>query len=581
MRKTLEELKQENEAAEWLSLEGYKTLSAGYLLPDETPKGMYRRLASTAAKILKKPELEEKFFNLFWKNWLGPATPVATNFGSEKGIDISCYSLYVPDSIQGIMMGMHELAVMSKYGGGVGVHYNGVRGRGAPIGKNNGYSDGVVPFIKIQDSVTSGVAQGQSRRGASAAYLPIEHPDIEEFLNIRKPQGDPNRQCLNIHHGVCIDDKFISKVENGDLKARELWKEILKTRYENGEPYLFFTDAVNRQNPECYKQHNLSVKGSNICCEIMLHTDEDHSFVCCLSSMNLTKWDEWKDTDAVQLAIWFLDAVMEEFIQKASKIPGFERAVRFAVKSRALGLGAMGWHSLLQEKGIPFDSFKAFQLNNQIFRYMKLESEKATIDLAKEYGEPEWCKGFNRRNSHLTACAPTVSNAIISGNVSPSIEPWTSNAFARKTAKGTFIHKNKTLEKLLEGINKNTDEVWNSIANNEGSVQHLEFFTAEQKEVFLTAREINQFTILKQAEQRQKWIDQGQSINLFFPANVDPKYFHEIHLYAAKSGIIKSLYYCRTGSVLKGDSGSREYKREETVKKDEIEIDTECKACQG
>lgn len=567
----LEELKKTSEAAEWCTEESLKTLEGGYLLPEETPKRMYRRLASGAAKILNKPELEEKFFDLFWKNWLGPASPICSNFHTNRGLPISCFSSYVPDSVNKIMETQHELAMMSKYGGGVATHWNGVRGRGSVIGNDNGFSDGVVPFMKIQDSVTVGISQGGTRKGATAAYLPIDHPDIEEFLRIRRPQGDSNRQCLNIHHGVCVDDNFINKIESGDKKARELWKEILKTRYETGEPYLFFTDSVSKQNPDIYKKHGLDVKGSNICTEIFLHTDENHSFVCCLSSMNLARWDEWKNTDAVQLSIWFLDAVMEEFIQKASKIPGFERSVRFAVKSRALGLGAMGWHSLLQQKNLPFDSFETYRFNNQIFKHIHDESEKASRDLAAEFGEPEWCKGFGVRNSHTCALAPTVSNAIISGNVSQSIEPWGSNAYARKTAKGTFIHKNRELMKILESLDKNTQEVWNSIVANNGSVQHLDFLTNELKEVYQTAREINQFVLVKLAEQRQRWIDQGQSLNLFFPSNVDPKYFHEVHWYAAKSGVIKSLYYCRTESVLKGDSGSREYKR----------LITECNACEG
>jgi ribonucleoside-diphosphate reductase alpha chain len=304
--------------------------------------------------------------------------------------------------------------------------------------------------------------------------------------------------------------------------------------------------------------------------EIMLHTDEEHSFVCCLSSMNLAKYDEWKNTDAVYYATWFLDAVLQEFIEKAKSIKGFERAVRFSEKSRAIGLGVMGFHTLLQDKMLPVDSFETFKLNAEIFKLLDKESLRASKDLAREYGEPEWCEGFGVRNTHRIALAPTVSNSIISGNVSPSIEPWPSNSFARKTAKGTFIHRNKALEKILITKDKNVEEVWNSIVANNGSVQHLSFLTKEEKEVFLTAREINQFAIVKLAGQRQRWIDQGQSVNLFFPSNVDPKYFHEVHMAAWKEGL-KSLYYCRTESILKGDQGSRAYKREIN----------ECKACEG
>jgi ribonucleoside-diphosphate reductase alpha chain len=565
----LEQLKHSMQAPEWMTEEGYKILCGGYLLEDETPRSMYARISSAAAMRLKKPLLSSKFFDLFWNNWLGPASPVCSNMGTDRGLPISCFGMCVSDSVDGIMTSMHELAMMSKYGGGVAQHYNKVRGRGSKI-KGNGFSDGVVPFIKIQDSVTVGISQGGTRRGASAGYLDMEQTDLPEFLKIRKPQGDPNRQCLNIHQAVCITDEFMNKVKHGDLESRKLWLEILKTRFETGEPYLFFSDNVNNQNPDSYKNLGLKVLGSNICTEIALMTDEEHSFVCCLSSMNLARWEEWKDTDAVQLATWFLDGVMEEFILKAQDIPGFERSVKFAKKSRALGLGVMGFHTLLQEKQIPFDSFDSFRLNNLIFRHLDIETKKASEDLAKEYGEPEWCKGLGIRNSHRIALAPTVTNAIISGNVSPSIEPWTANAFARKTAKGTFIHRNKTLEALLESKQQNTELVWNSIVSKEGSVQHLTFLTKEEKEIFLTAREINQFIIVKLAGQRQHYIDQAQSINLFFPSNVDPKYFHEVHLEAWEQGL-KTLYYCRTGSVLKGDAGSRIYKREAT----------ECKACEG
>lgn len=566
----LNQLKERGEAPEWLEDNGYKTLKGTYLLKGETPRDMWRRVARSASSYLKKPLLEEKFFQLMWKGWLGLATPVAANGGTDRGLNISCFSNYVDDSVVGIMESMSELAMMAKMGGGVGVHWTGVRPRGSQIGKENGKSEGVVPFLKIQDSVTLGINQGSTRRGASAAYLPINHGDIKEFIKVRRPEGDVNRQCLNIHHAVCIDDKFMEKIKGGDREARELWQDILKTRFETGEPYIFFSDNVERNKPEAYKKNNLKVNGSNICTEIVLTTDKDHSFVCCLSSMNLTKWDEWKDTDAVQTAIWFLDGVLEEFIQKASLVPGLEKAVRSATKGRSLGLGVLGFHSLLQEKNIPFDSFDSFVLNNRIFKHIDEQSRVATQDLAREYGEPEWCKGLGIRNTHRIALAPTVSNSMISGNVSPSIEPWAANAFVYKSAKGSILQKNKTLQKLLVQLDKNSDEVWLSIVKNEGSVQHLDFLTPEQKEVFLTAREINQFTIIKLASQRQKYIDQAQSINLFFPQNADPKYIHKVHMQAYEEGL-NTLYYCRTSAVLKGDSSTREFKRE-------LE---DCKACEG
>jgi len=565
----LQKLKADNEAPEWLTEESYRMLRGTYLLKDETPRQMWQRVSNSSARYLNRMDLAPKFFDLMWKNWLGLATPVAANTGTTRGLPISCFSVYVPDSIDGIMSSMHELASMTKNGGGVGLHWNGVRPQGANI-RDNGKSEGVVPFIKIQDSTTIGVSQGGVRRGASAAYLPVDHGDFWQFIRMRRPEGDQNRQCLNTHHGICITDDFIARAKAGDREAREKWQEILKARMETGEPYLFFTDNVARNRPDCYKERNLDVHGSNICTEIFLHTDKDHSFVCCLSSMNLARWDEWKDTDAVELATWFLDGILSEFIDKASKIPGFERAVRSAEKGRAIGLGVLGFHTYLQEHMIPVDSFEAFRINGQMFSGMHKKAFKASTELAKQYGEPEWCVGSGRRNSHLIALAPTVSNSLISGNVSPSIEPWAANVFVQKSAKGTIIQQNKTLVALLEKKNKNTDEVWKSIERENGSVQHLDFLTAEEKEVFLTARELNQFTLIKLAGQRQRWIDQGQSLNLFFPENADPKYIHEVHLMAHAEGL-NSLYYLRTSSVIRGDSGSREYKREST----------ECKACEG
>jgi ribonucleoside-diphosphate reductase alpha chain len=551
----LEELKLSGEAPEWLTEQGLSTLLEGYLLPNETPKGMYKRVSQAAAKNLRKPQLEDKFFSLIWNNWLCLATPVASNLGTDRALPISCFSEHIEDSVDGIFKGVHELAMLSKNGGGVGVYLGDVRSRGTGI-RGNGKSEGIIPWAKNYDTATLSVSQGSTRRGASALWLPVRHGDIEEYLPIRRAHGDINRQCLNIHQGVCVDDKFMQDVENGDEYSRKIWTEICRTRLETGEPYLLFIDTVNRTNPECYIKNNLSVKTSNICSEIVLHTDIYNTFVCCLSSLNLVRWEEWKNTDCVYYAIMFLDAVMSEFIEKAKNIAGFERAVSFAEKSRALGLGVLGWHTLLQELNIPFDSFEGMMLNRDIFSYIQKESIRSSEDLAKEYGEPEWCKSSGRRNSHLNAVAPTATNSVISGNVSPGIEPNPANAFAMKTAKGTFIIYNPTLKKLLIKLGKDNSEVWKDIVNNEGSVQQLDFLNEHQKKVFLTAIEINQFALVRQAAQRQKWIDQSQSLNLFFPANVDPTYFHKVHMEAWKTGV-KSLYYCRTSSVLKGDSSSR------------------------
>lgn len=932
----LEQLKENGFAPNWLTDEGLQTLRNGYLLENETPRDMWSRVSSMAAKKLGKPDLEKRFFDLFWNNWLCGSTPVLSNGGSERGLPISCYSVHVDDSIDSIFNKQHELALLSKNGGGVGIYMGDVRGRGQKI-SDNGKSEGVIPWLKCYDSTTIAVSQGSVRRGASAVYLPIEHPDIEEFLNLRKPTGDVNRRCLNLHHAVCISDNFMQKVESGDEKSREVWKNLLRSRFEQGEPYLFFTDNVNRSLPQSYKNNNLTVKTSNICVtgdqrvvtskgiktvldlynskeslilfdgkksveatnmhlieknanifkiitkegrshnvtehhkiltksglieckdlipgdkisiqrqeglfggmhnpemafllglyhgdgtqtadtvhidiwendfrlkneikncvdkvyeqnswleysifnykynyeitrknkipdfreqntgtsnikkirlsssklkqfgfeknvipewiwsgdketqsqylrglfiadgtarievndktygtplylsltsisfnllqniqiilsnlginskiynlcdagktmlpngkgslseyetkkcwrlnindknsglkfekltgflsyknvnledrhyrdntkkfdtvlsieqienqdvycttvnteehvwvcngfitsncnEIYLHTDPDHTFVCCISSLNLFRYDEWKNTDAVQLSIWFLDGIMQEYIDKAKGRSGFENSIRFAEKSRALGLGVLGWHSLLQDKKIPFNSMEAMQLNAEIFRYIRNEADIATRDLAKEYGEPEWCKNTGVRNSHVLAVAPTVSNSIISGSVSAGIEPISANIFSLKTAKGTFLRYNPCLKQLLKNKNKDHMDTWNIINQDGGSVQSLNFLNESEKEVFATAREINQFSIIRQAAQRQKWIDQGQSVNLFFSKNSDPKHIHNVHLEAWKLGL-KGLYYCRAESVLKGDSINRQQ--------------DECKACEA
>jgi ribonucleoside-diphosphate reductase alpha chain len=551
----LQELKVAGEAPEWLDIEGYRTLKGGYLLKDETPRMMYFRVAYAGAKQLKNDSLVPKFFNIMWKNWLCLASPVASNMGTDRGLPISCNTIHVDDSIDNIFMKQHELAMLSKNGAGVGVYLGDIRGRGANI-TGNGKSEGIVPWAKCFDTTSVSVSQGATRRGATALYLPVDHSDIEEFINIRRPVGDMNRRCLNVNNAVCISDDWMKSMLDGDTHKRHLWKEIVKTRVESGEPYLLFTDNVNNANPEAYKNNNLIVKSSNLCNEIMLYTDKDHTFVCCLSSMNLMRWEEWKDTDAVELSIMFLDAVLSEYIEKASGKPGFECAVRSAVNGRAIGLGTLGWHSLLQSRMLPFDSFESMMLNATIFRTIQQRSIKASKELAEIYGEPKWCKGTGMRNTHLNAQAPTVSNSIISGGWSAGIEPIAANIFSQKTAKGTFIRKNKILDNILDKKEKNSADVWKSITENNGSVQHLSILTEHEKKVFLTAREINQFSIIKQASQRQKFIDQGQSVNLFFGANSDPKYINQVHIEAWKEGL-KGLYYLRTEGVLKGDLASR------------------------
>jgi ribonucleoside-diphosphate reductase alpha chain len=571
----LKSLKETGEAPDWLTVEGYTVMSKGYLLKGETPRSAWRRVVSGGVNDHIGSEKAERIFNYLWNGWLGLASPVFSNLNTTRGLPISCYSLHVEDSISGILDATSELAVLAKHGGGVGVYWGDVRARGSLIQNGaNGTSEGVIPFMHMQDATTLAVSQGSSRKGASAAYLPIEHGDASEFIRMRRPLGDVNRQNLNIHHGVTITDDFMRSLKDPSHPKckhnRELWKDLLTTRLETGEPYIMFYDNVNKNLPECYKSRNLNVSTSNLCSEILLHTDNDHSFVCCLSSVNLEKYDEWKDDkDFIGDCVWFLDAVMEDFITKAKNIKGFERAVRFAENSRALGLGVLGWHSLLQKRSLPFDSFQSMMLNTEIFRRIQSDAVNASKELALQKGAPLWCSGLKEpvRNSHLIALAPTATNSVISGGVSPGIEPIVANAYLQKTAKGTFIKRNEALVPVLEKYNQNTEEVWKGITANNGSVAHLSFLTDHEKEVYKTAYEINQVSIVKQAASRQKYIDQGQSLNIFVPCTVNPKDFHDLHYLAWESGI-RTLYYSRSTSITGAAMKSN-------INKDE------CKACEG
>jgi ribonucleoside-diphosphate reductase alpha chain len=423
-----------------------------------------------------------------------------------------------------------------------------------------------VPFLKVYDSTIIGVSQGSVRRGSFAAYLPWDHGDALDFLRIRRPDGDINRQCLNVHHAICLDDKFFNLLGAGDKKAQEFALELYKTRLETGEPYVFFSDNVARNRPQAYKDLDLEVKTSNICSEIVLYTDPDHTFVCCLSSMNLAKWDEWQGTDAVYLATWFLESVMSEFIDKAREKPGLEAAVRHAEKGRALGIGVLGFHSLLQSKQLSFGDFGTNLLNKAIFKKMSEEAKRASRDMAVEYGKPEWCKTTDQRHTHLLAVAPTASNSIISGQSSAGIEPISYNAYAKKSAKGTFIEYNPALKQVLATKNKDTEEVWSQIAIDGGSVRSLDFLSDEEKSIFKTAFEIDQRDLIDLAADRQKYICQAQSLNLFFPADIDPQFFHEVHMRAYEKGL-NTLYYCRSSSVLRADISSRD--------------GSECRACEA
>jgi len=562
---------------EWGHTDVYlNTISRGYCLPGETPKDAYWRVATTVANRLKKPEMADKFMKYIWNGWLNLASPVLSNTGSERGLPISCFGVDVADSIQDIGNKNLELMLLAKHGGGVGIGHNQIRPAGANI-TDNGTSDGVVPFIKINDSTILATSQGAVRRGAASTNLSIEHGDFWEWLEIREPKGDINRQCLNTNQCVIISDKFMRSVLEGDGEARKKYAAVQRKRRQTGQPYIMYRGNVNKQNPEAYKKNGLKVFMTNICSEIVLHTDENHSFVCCLSSLNLSKYDEWKNTNLIYDATWFLDGVLEEFIQKAKYRKGFENSVRTAEKGRALGLGVLGWHTYLQQRGIAFEGLEAQYETRNIFSQIKIESEKASRDLAEAYGEPLWCRDTGFRNTHLRAVAPTVSNSKLAGGISAGIEPVPANIWTDQSAKGTFIRKNKQLEGYLDKIGHDNKKVWDKIMADGGSVQGLKFLDdwcfvkgilmkckdvpefhegVPFKDVFKTFKEINQLELVKQAGVRQQYIDQAVSLNLAFPKEATPKWINQVHLEAWKQGI-KTLYYMRTESVLRGDIAAK------------------------
>lgn len=577
LTESLQELKNKGEAPEFLTDEAFQMLRSGYLQPEETPKAAYKRVASVVAAKLKRPDLEGLFFDIIWKNWLCPSTPVLANIGT-KNLPISCFGGLTPDSTNGILMHAHELGMLSKYGGGVGTYFGELRPRGSRI-SSGGVTDGIVPFLKIIEATVEGIKQGSSRRGSVAAYLPFNHGDIDDFLDIRKPTGDLSRRCLttSFHNAVVINDETMEDIVNSNGKNRERWNKLMNNRVETGEPYIMFEGNSNKNCPDGYAGR---IKHSQLCSEIFLPSSEEETFVCCLSSLNLSRWDEWKDwkdaktsMNLVELSVWFLDGVMSVFIDQAKGLPGFDKAVRFAENHRALGLGVLGWHSLLQKNMIPFESFRAMTLNNAVFRQIKEQADKATLDLGAVYGECLETKGTGRRNTVTLAVAPTMSNSVLGGGVSQGIEPITANLFVQKGAKGNFIKKNPFLDIMLKEKGLDTFDVWEQINKDRGSVRNIKGLSDEEKSVFLTAREINQFSLIQQAAQRQRYIDQGQSLNLFFslPEKAQDKvkvakYINEVHIEAWKQGI-KSLYYLKTASPIKGEVIARD--------------SSECVSCEG
>lgn len=533
----------------WLNDNSRKFLERGYLTEGVTPEQRIRVLADTAEKILKKPGFADKFYDYVSKGYYSIATPIMANFGLERGLPISCFSVHISDSMSHILYAQAEVGMMSKFGGGTGGYFGELRGRGAPI-KDNGVSSGAVHFMSLFESMVNIVSQGSTRRGNFSPYLPIDHPDIEEFLEI----GTEGNPIQALTHAVTVSDEWLQSMSDGDKEKRRIWAKVLQSRMEMGYPYIFFTDTVNKNTVDVYKDKKLPIRHSNLCSEIMLPTNDEWSFVCDLSSMNLLHYDEWKDTDAVETMIYFLDAVMTEFITKLEKLRDsqddsdkkafyfMEKAYNFAVANRALGLGVLGWHSYLQSNMIAFDSKEAKKRNAAIFKTLKEQSYAASQKMAKEYGEPSILKGYGRRNTTLNAIAPTTSSAFILGQVSQSIEPLLSNCYVKDFAKLKVTIKNPYLEKLLEEKGQNTKEVWNSIRDRDGSVMHLDFLSDEEKEVFKTFCEIDQVAIIDQASVRQVYLDQAQSLNLMINPKTPVKDINQLYLFAWQAGV-KTLYY--------------------------------------
>jgi ribonucleoside-diphosphate reductase alpha chain len=529
----------------WLNDESQQILNRGYLLKGETVKSAIERIANASAKRLYKPELAQAFIEMIERGWMSLSSPIWANMGTERGLPISCFNVYVPDNIEGITHKLGEVIMQTKIGGGTSGYFGELRGRGSAV-TDNGKSSGATSFMKLFDTAMDTISQGGVRRGAFAAYLDIDHPDIKEFLEI-KNIGNP---IQNLFNGVCVPDYWMQEMIEGDMDKREIWAKVLESRQQKGLPYILFKDNVNRFKPQVYKDKNRTIHSSNLCSEIALPSTEDESFICCLSSMNLELYDEWKDTEAVKLAVYFLDGVLQEFIAKTEGNHYLASANRFAKNHRALGLGAMGWHSYLQKKRIPFEGMQAKGITHNIFEDISVKATKASKELAVIYGEPEILKGYGLRNTTLIAIAPTTSSSAILGQTSPGIEPFSSNYYKAGLAKGNFMRKNKYLKELLAEKGLDNEDTWRSIMLNHGSIQHLDTLTQEEKNVFKTFKEISQLEIIQQASIRQKFIDQAQSLNLNIPSGLPVREVNKLLIEAWKLGV-KTLYYQRSQSVSK------------------------------
>ena len=521
----------------WLNEDSRLFLERGYLLDGTTPEDRIRSIANHAGKILNDPTFADRFHHYMACGYYSLSSPVWSNFGLSRGLPISCFGSYIGDSIYDIMRTTAEVGMMSKIGGGTSAYFGAIRPRGSDI-SNNGKSDGSFNFSKLFDTIIDVISQGTSRKGQFAGYIDIDHGDIDEWLDIHT-EGNPIQL---MYYGVCISNQWLEDMKAGDANKRRIWAKVLQRKAETGIPYLFFKDNANAGRPDVYQALDLPIYASNLCTEIMLPASDEESFVCCLSSMNLLHYEEWKNTDAVETLTCFLDAVMSEFITKSADIPFLDRAHRFAKRHRALGLGVLGWHSYLQSQRIAFDSFAAMQKNNEIFRLLQEKTLAASKKLAAEFGEPEILTGYGRRNTTLMSIAPTKSSSFILGSVSPSVEPFKSNYHVKDLAKIKTTYKNPFLVELLEEKGLNTEKTWESILLNDGSVQHLAALSDEEKEIYKTFSEISQLAVIQQAAQRQKYIDQGQSINVMIHPDTPTRDINQLYLTAAELGL-KSIYY--------------------------------------
>lgn len=544
LSKERKELQEQGEVPEWFTTAGWQLFKEKYQYQGQTVKGTFERIAKCAAKHVEKhglnvEEWEDKFFQLLWKGWLSPSTPVLSNMGTDKGMCVSCSGTYVDDSVHGFYSSFLENAVLTKHGFGTSGYLSDIRPRGSKI-HTGGKASGIKPVLKhfVFDMQT--ITQGTQRRGAFAGYIDIEHKDFDEIADLIQHEPDD----LNV--GWIIKDKFIKKLQNGNEEANRRYKKAMKSKMLTGKGYFFFVDKVNRHRPKMYKDHNLDVKASNLCVEIALHSSQEYSFSCVLSAMNLSWYDDWKDTNAVFEATVFLDCVAEEFITLAEKIPGLEKTVNFTKKGRALGLGVCGFHTYLQEKRWPFEGMEAHLWNTQVFKYIRQEADKASKWMAETMGEPDWCKGYGLRNTHLLALMPTKSTALIQGGISEGINPDPAIVFTQSTAAGEMDRIAPSFLKLMKEKNQYSKGTIKSITEKNGSVQHLDWLSDEEKLVFRTAFEMDMSAQLRLSSTRQKFVDQGQSINLFFSADEDEKYISKIHQQAFLNEDLHSLYYIYT-----------------------------------